>query len=279
MRVESACRRFGTTLGLAYLSVAGANPVDHIEAAAAAGFAAVGLRLIAPGDLALEHDVVGDPGLQRATVDALARTGVRVLDAEVFGLAAPTDVGSLLPALDVAARLGVAIVQVVVEDAERQRAADRFCRLCEAAAQRQLAVAVEFMRWRALRTLQDADAFVRAAAQPNASLCIDTLHLSRCGNAPADLGAVTSPIGYVQLSDAAATAPPADAIVAEARGGRRYPGEGELPLHELLDAVVPGTPLSVEVARAANLGRSARDLAGAAAEAMDRFMAAREGRR
>ena len=47
----------------------------------------------------------------------------------------------------------------------------------------------------------------------------------------------------------AAPGPPGDlgALADEARHGRLFPGEGELPLRELLDALPPDLPCCVEV--------------------------------
>ncbi len=267
-------------LGLGFLTVAGASPVLQIEAAAATGFSNVGLRLMAPRGLSLDHDIVADATLRRDIVRAQASTGVAVLDVDVLTLAADTDMDLLLRAIETAAEIGASIVQVVVEDPEAARALDRFVRLCDHAAPLGLAVSLEFMKWRSLPSLQQAAAFVVAAGRPNASLCLDCLHLSRCGNTPADVAALPPAlVGYVQLCDAPAAIPPDDAIVAEARGGRSFPGDGELWLHPLLDLLPSGMPLSLEVPRRQDAGRTALERAQRAADAMRRFLAARSGRR
>ena len=51
---------------------------------------------------------------------------------------------------------------------------------------------------------------------------------------------------YVQPCDARATRPSDADIPLEARSGRLYPGDGELPLRELLAALPAGIPLSLE---------------------------------
>lgn len=270
----------GRPVGLAYLSVGGADPVLHIEAAAAAGFDSVGLRILPPGDLTLPHDIVGDPARQRAIRDACARTGVRVFDLEVFGLAPATDMALLKRAVDTAASLGTSIVQVVVEDPERARAVGRFAELCDAAAPHRIRVALEFMMWRAVKTVEDANAFVTEAGRPNGGLCIDCLHLARSGGSPAAVAALPAErIHYVQLCDAPRVAPAASELLAEARGGRHYPGEGELWLRELLDVLPPEVPISVEVPRAIDAGRSAHERARQAADATERFLATTRSRK
>ena len=265
----------GRTIGLAYLSVGGADPVEHIEAAAEAGFGAVGLRILPPGDLPLPHDIVGDPGRQRAIRQACERTGIRVFDLEVFTLAASTDMDALRRALDVGAHIGAAIVQVVVEDPERSRAIERFGHLCDAAAPLGLRVALEFMQWRAVKTIDDANAFLSAAARPNGGLCVDCLHLSRSGGSPSAVASVpVERLHYIQLCDAPARLPAPEELIVEARGRRAYPGDGELWLKELLGVVPPTVPLSIEVPRATDEGLTTRERARNAALALHRFLGA-----
>ena len=54
-------------------------------------------------------------------------------------------------------------------------------------------------------------------------------------------------LGPVQLCDAPAKAPPPDELVTEARTRRRLPGDGELDLSKLLDALPSGLAYGVEV--------------------------------
>lgn len=266
-------------LALDYLSVSGAHPVEHVEAAAASGFAYVGLRLVAPLGLTLAHDVANNPQMLRETLVALKNTGVRVLSAEAFTLAENTNVATMEPVFDVAAELGVQIVQVVVEDPVIERARDRFAQLSDLVARNKMSVALEFMKWRSLKSLAESAKFVASANCENGVLCIDCLHLSRCGNTPADVAKLPAgSIGYVQLCDAPATLPPLEEYLAEARGGRMYPGDGELWLQELLDVLPADVPLSVEVPRDIDFGRSAGERARQAAEAMRRFYAQRLNR-
>jgi hypothetical protein len=51
---------------------------------------------------------------------------------------------------------------------------------------------------------------------------------------------------YLQLADAPAAGPPAEGLYHEAVHGRLLPGDGGLPLPDVL-RVVPGVPLSVEL--------------------------------
>ena len=53
---------------------------------------------------------------------------------------------------------------------------------------------------------------------------------------------------------------------------RRLPGEGMLPLHEILDALPPGLPLSVELPMPESERQSAREWARATADSTRRFL-------
>lgn len=262
------------SLGLDFLSMGNAHPRDHIEAAAANGFDSVGLRLIAPVGLTLAHDMVNDDKILKDTLAAQKNTGIKVLDVEAFTIAQDTEISELKPYFDVAAQLGTKIVQAVVEDSDLNRAKDRFAEMCQLAAGYRMVIALEFMKWRTLKSLAETWAFIRDAGQPNGRICIDCLHLSRCGDGPLDAAALPlGSVAYVQLCDAAAQLPPLEEYVAEARGGRLYPGEGDLWLKELLDVLPDDVPLSVEVPRKEDFGKSAGQCARQAAKAMGRFLA------
>jgi sugar phosphate isomerase/epimerase len=258
-------------LSLAYLTVDGAAPIDHIEAAAAGGFDAAGLRIVPPSHLAIDYGVVGNPACIREINRARERTGVRVFDIEVFTLNADTDIARFLPAFETSAEIGAAFVQVVSEDPDAKRAADRFGALCDAAARFGLRVSLEFMRFRQLPTIEAAFALVSAAGRSNGGVLVDALHLARSGGTPAAVAALPPErIAYMQLCDAPAKAPRLEDLAHESRNHRLPPGEGELPLDELFDALPDDIPISVEVPRSIDAGRATREravLGGGAARA------------
>jgi sugar phosphate isomerase/epimerase len=111
---------------------------------------------------------------------------------------------------------------------------------------------IEFMVFRGIATLDDAMRVVGLAGHPNLGICVDALHLQRSGGTPESVSRIDSRlISCVQLCDAPAAAPAPQDIPREARYGRLYPGEGALPLRELLAVVPAGHPLSIEVPCAA----------------------------
>jgi len=258
-------------LSLAYLTVNGAKPVDHLEAAAAGGFDAAGLRIVALSHLNIDYGVIGNRERIREINRARERTGVQVFDIEVFTLGEKTDVAQLMPALETSAEIGASFVQAVSEDPDAARAAATFAALCDAASGFGLSVSLEFMRFRTLRTLQDTLALLEAAGRPNSGVLVDALHLARSGGSAAAVATVPRErVAYMQLCDAPAQAPPIDHLAHEARTERRMPGDGDLPLEDLFDALPDDVPISVEVPRSSDVDRSAKEravLAGAATRA------------
>jgi sugar phosphate isomerase/epimerase len=264
----------GNRLALAYLTVDMGAPVDQIEAASAAGFDAVGLRLLAPHGLQLAHEIVGNNAQIRAIRRACENTGVEIFDVDVFTFAATTDMAALYRALETAAEIGASIIQTVCEDPDVQRARARFASFCAAAAVHGMSVAMEFMRWRQVSTIEEALAFVVQAGCPNGAICVDTLHLSRSGGTPASIATVPAErMPYVQLCDARVKIPPLQDMLQEARHDRLYPGEGELGLDDILDAMPLGIPISIEVPRIIHAHRSVRDRAKLAGDALRLYLA------
>ncbi len=266
-------------ISLAYLTVDGATAVQHAEAAGRAGFDAAGLRILPPTHLRGQSSVVGDPDAVRLLGDACKRVGVRPLDAEVMSLTPETERDGLVAMADTAAELGFRFVQTVVEDVDRRRAADNLARLAEAASAAGVGVALEFMAFRPLKSLDAATRLIDRAGVDNVGLVIDALHLDRAGGTVADVAALPDGcVALVQLCDAAAAPPPFESLAAEARERRLHPGEGGLPLNALLDAVPDGLPLSLEVPHPQFPGLPFEERATRTMAALRAFLDARERR-
>ena len=258
---------------LAHLTMVDASPLELIEAAAEGGFDAIGPRIAAPqpGDV-LAHPVIGNAPLIREIEARLAATGLQVWDIEVVWLAAHSNVATLEPMLELGQRFGARHLLVCGNDPEQDRMDDNLAKLCQLAQKYQLGVALEFMPFVETKTLAQAKAKLERVRQPNARLLVDALHLSRSGGNASDLASIDpSLLPYAHLCDAPAVVPPADGLRAEARGGRYYPGLGELPLAEFVRAFPDETPMVVEApsARYAHLSFVERGrICGAATRAL-----------
>jgi sugar phosphate isomerase/epimerase len=259
---------------VAYLTVSGADPVDQIEAAAEAGLDAVGLRVVAPLGLSLAYPIAGNPARIREIRNACKQTGIRVLDSEVFTLTPQTDVDSWMPELAAAADIGSTYMQITSEDPDWSRSAANFGKVCDEANRFGLRIALEFMQWRSVRTIQEAARFVGEANRPNGGIVLDTLHLSRSHGTPADVAKIpATQLMYVQLCDAVEAKPTTnEGLLTEARGGRLNPGAGSLWLEELFDILPDDIAISIEVPGAAPLDASVNERTVAAARALSNWL-------
>jgi sugar phosphate isomerase/epimerase len=172
-----------------------------------------------------------------------------VHDVEFIPVLPEIDIASYAPMFDAAADLGACCVTVSGDDPDAARLAANLAALCELAARFGLRVDLEFMRWRQVGTLGQARAIVERAGSANLAILVDALHLTRSGGSPADVRALPAGmVRAVQLCDASSFDPVGDeATILEARAGRLPPGDGALPLRELLDALPAGTALGVEM--------------------------------
>jgi sugar phosphate isomerase/epimerase len=236
--------------GLEHLTLLGIAPPELVTVSAAAGFGAVGLR-VSPAT-ADERPWPMAPGsaMLAETVRRLADTGIAVLDVEAIRLQPwPRRSGprpaEFTPVLEAAAELDARFVNAICEDPDLARLSDEFGRLAEEARPYAVRPVIEFMAYRTVRTL---DAAVAIAAGSGGGILIDALHVQRCGVGLDAVRAVDPGlVGYVQLCDAPLATPAGEgAEIAEARGGRLLPGDGELPLLELLAALPEEIPVAVE---------------------------------
>jgi len=239
------------TISLAHLTVLDTTPPELVTVAAAAGFRTIGIRLTATPSVGIPpYDILSDGPLLRETLLRLADTGVSVLDTEFLRFEPDQPMGIPEGFLEVSARLGAKNVLVMSAEPEESRTIDRFCELCDRAAQYGLHVGLEFAIYTGVRTLAHAADVVARSKRSNASVLIDALHFSRSGGLPAHIASVDpSLFRYAQICDAGPDTPgPTDtpALVREARTGRLLPGEGVLPLKELVAALPVDVPLAIE---------------------------------
>jgi sugar phosphate isomerase/epimerase len=247
--------------GLDHLTMLDVAPPDFVAVAAGAGFDAVGLRVapVTPGEQAWPVSP-GSPMLAE-TMRRCGGTGLFVLDVEAIPLGPAAEVAGCEPVLETAAVLGARYLNVICDDPDTRRFADRLAELVRLARPYRVRPVIEFTAWRPIRTLASAVAIVRGS--DGAGLLLDTLHIQRCGVTAAELARVDPALlGYLQLCDAPARPPhgigvPAqmprgqrvsegDDAVLEARTMRLLPGEGELPLTELLGVLPDSLPVSAE---------------------------------
>jgi sugar phosphate isomerase/epimerase len=235
-------------LSISHLTALDATPPELVSAAASAGFDAVGIR-VWPAAVEPAYPMLGDTPMMRETLSRLADTGVLVLDVEVLRLRPDSRHDDALRILDAGARLGARGVLVICNDPDVARLVERFGAVCAAAAERGMRACLEFMIFSSVKTLTDAIRVLDRTAHPAAAILVDALHMQRAGVTPADVAALPPDLlPYAQLCDGPfePVLPPEEVALTEARTGRLFPGDGEIPLRELVDALPPDAALAVE---------------------------------
>lgn len=216
------------------------DPLALVVTAATAGFDGVGLRLTP----AMTHD---ERTLERIAERALD-VGLAIHDVEVHRIGGDPadghdDVG---PLVDAAALLGAHYVLVVSDLSDESATEDAVREVVARASSSGVTVGVEYMAW---TTPSDPAGAVRLAAATGAAIVVDALHHVRVGAGPDELTDVVASghLGWVQICDAPLAPPTSGDLLDEARHHRRLPGDGELPLAELLAVLPADVTLSVEV--------------------------------
>lgn len=237
-------------LGVAHLTALELPPELYIPAARRAGFDSIGLRAhqTAPGTPFYPLPA-GSAALQSVRRQ-LADEGIVLHDLEFVAIVPEIQPADVRPLLESAAELGAVSITVSGDDPDWPRLVATFAAICELARPLGVRIDLEFMRWRAVASLADARAVIAAAGQPNGTILLDVLHFFRSGGALQELTELPPGlVGTVHLCDAPLAAPATtEAIIAEARGARLLPGDGELPLAVVLRALAKApVDLSVEL--------------------------------
>jgi len=263
-------------LSLPHLTMLDASPPEVVRAAASTGFDAVCLRLFPTMVGERQHPIIGDTPMMRETRRLLADTGLQVLDIEAIWLRPDTLPRNFLSGFEAAAQLGAKIIQAIGDDPNEQRLTDTYAGLCAAAAPFGLTVDLEFMALASTNSLEKARRLVAAAAPSNGGLLIDCLHMNRCGARIEELLEVDPElIHLIQLCDGDANAPEGrEAMIHEARFGRRLPGEGAFDLDAIWRVIPARVHISVEVPLGDALGKlSFAERAGILKASADAFLA------
>ncbi len=254
------------------------DPPALVDVAARAGFAAVSLMVQFPASRGPGFPMLGDTAMRQETKHRLDDTGLILFDASTCRLEPDSGIEDFRQALETAAYLGARTVNVNGNDPDASRLRDRFAALCARAAEYGLRIGLEFMMSTQVKTINDALKLIAVSGADNAAVTVDALHLARSGGSPEQVAALgAAQISYVQLCDGAARVPP-EGYAWETATERMLPGEGELPLPALVEAVGPGVLLAVEAPsqrrRAAGIPADAY-----AAKAMDSLRCLLDGSR
>lgn len=239
-------KRETCALSLHQLTVLDATPARLVELAARTGCPHICLFTFVPAVAQGRYPLVtaGDVPALRAQ---MAHAQVTAANLEVFPLDGREDSDAFAHALDVGAHLGATRATAHIHDiADIDQAIERFAAFAALAKRFEIVAGLEFMTFSAISGIHDAAHIIRQAGQ--GALVCDALHFFRGGDTVSDAAVNADLVSYVQLSDGPAQCPD-DERWAEAVKTRQLPGEGALPLHDLM-RVLPGVALvEVEVPR------------------------------
>lgn len=254
------------------------NSIQEMVAAAVAG----GYRALTlwPQDVERAHaeghsdadlrKLLADHGLRVADLDPLldwtpeatpkpgeARFGVPT-EAEFYAIAEALGARSLNVAQGFGAELDL------------DRAAEDLAGVCDRAREHGLLITVEFLPWSGIPDVATAWDLVRRTGRDNATILVDSWHFFRGSSTLEQLRAVPGErIGSTQWNDAPAQ--PAADLLTETLEARLLPGEGDIPLVDLLrvlDEIGSRAPLGVEVFNKRHEAMAPAEIGRTTAEAM-----------
>jgi len=252
-------------LGIEMLSVFGMPPVEYVALTADLGCRYITTGLVGFRPLekpAYPHfSLRDDHKLRRELLAAMDHRGVSISLGEGLLIAPGVDIRSYAADLDIMAELRIPRINTVSLEPDRARTFDELAGLTALAAERGIATCIEPVVGLSIADLPTALAAVEYVDREEISLLIDTMHVARFGASAEDLRSLpTQRIGYIQLCDTTLQ-PRMKHYAEEAMYERLAPGEGELPLADML-AALPGdrvVGLEVPMRSRAEAGVSAYD--------------------
>jgi sugar phosphate isomerase/epimerase len=237
-------------LGIEYLSVFGLPPVQFVHLAAD-----LGCRFISTGLTPMPFNPYGYPdwsllagqALRREMVAAMRERGVSISLGEGFIVRPGVEMRDRIPDLEAMKELGVTRVNIASIEPDSSRSLDQYGAFVDMARALELDTTIEFAPLFATPNIAAAIEVVRQIDRPNFRLLVDTLHLARSGATAAEVAALDPElIGYVQLCDAPLAATQAE-YMHQARYERMSPGDGELPLLAVLQALPHDRVIGLEI--------------------------------
>jgi sugar phosphate isomerase/epimerase len=228
-------------IGLDCICVFGMAPLDYIETAAKLGCTDIGMStkpVIGLPEIFPQWSLHDNPTLVKDVKAAVAHHGLGIAVAEGFFVLPNADVSMFAADLDLLADIGAKRATICVFETDRTRAFDQMGKFAELAAARGMGSQVEFVPGMGIGDLPTSLAAIEHIGRKDFGVVIDSMHLFRSGSTAADVAAMApEAIGHIQLCDVLWKVGP-EGHGAEAGSERLCPGEGELPLADLV-AVLP----------------------------------------
>jgi sugar phosphate isomerase/epimerase len=238
---------------LAHLTVLSLSPPQVVDVAARAGYRFASLRMTRVTAAEPLYDLAHDRVLMQETKARLDDDGIDILDVELFRMDPKLDPDDFVAELNATAELGATNIIAQLPDPNRERATERFARLCDLAKPLGIYVNLEFPHWTETGNLAEATRVLRAVNRSNAAMLIDMLHMARSNSSCEELARLPREwFRFAHVCDAEKQCPPTiDAIIRTARDERLFPGEGTIDVRGILGCLPEDVPYSLEIPRIA----------------------------
>jgi sugar phosphate isomerase/epimerase len=229
-------------------------PLDLVRIAAESGYGWFSLWVQPP---AMYEVMLATPAMAADLARAIDEHDVALGNLEVFNLNSDEPIDGFERAIELGARLGAQTATAIDFGEPREDIPERFARFHALCERHDVGALVEPISMGNVRTPDEGLDLIRAAGV-DAALVVDCIHLVRVGGSAETLRSIPAQhLAHVQICDGPAVIGPEE-IGVEATANRLYPGEGGLPLAEILAAVPEEATFGVEVP---NLARQERGIA------------------
>jgi sugar phosphate isomerase/epimerase len=238
-------------LGIEMLSVFGMPPIEFVHLTADLGCRYITTGMVGFAPVETLHyqpfSFRNDRQLRRDLLAVMDDRDVSISLGEGLLIAPGVDVGSYATDLDIMAELRIPRINTVSLEPDRARTFDQLAALTELAGSRGIATCVEPVVGLSIADLPSAIAAVEYVNRDEISLLIDTMHVARFGASADDLRSIPAEqIGYIQLSDTTMQRRMRH-YAEEAMYERMAPGEGEVPLLDMLAALPKDRVVGLEI--------------------------------
>lgn len=241
------------TIILHQLNAVGVSPAEFVGIAGDSGcthvtmFSYDGSDALPRANSGLTYPTTITPGMKNEVHAALADKGVTLDAVEFFPLTADVDLELYRPALALGAELGARRAASHIFIADDALVVDRLGQLLDIVEEEGLKLTSEFCPMTPGNpSLARAVWLVDQIGRETFGIGVDALHAVRSGATAADLAALDSRyFGIAQICDAKGTHV-SDHYIADVHN-REVPGQGDLPLHELLSALPVALAIEAEV--------------------------------
>lgn len=239
-------------IGLCWGTIHQANLEQTIELAARHGFPTLQIPpdiLLEHGDAAAIRRQLRDAGVRVCLIDAITAgiPGMRTEPVVFRGREMPRyDAPTCLEVANALEAPLVNISHYLGSPVPLEQMAEGVASVCRMAAAQGVTIVLEFVPDSGIRTIGEAGEIALASGEANCKVHLDTWHLARSGGSAETVRQLRAGlVGAFQLSDRREPAPGTAYVPMT---GRLLPGEGELPLGEIVAAALANSPdLTIEV--------------------------------